>query len=90
MNEVFKSPTTTVHDDREPLTFEQAFDILWSGQAIHISYPPDYGEEEEHMIFDQDVKISLIDTLESEKYLVNKKEARSQAYDYLRGYELYK
>lgn len=90
MNKVFESPTTIVHDDRTPLTFTEAFEILWAGQAIYICYPPDYGEEEEHLIFDQEVKIYLTDTDEAEKFLGNKEAARSQAYDYLRGYELYK
>ena len=31
MKKVYESPTMVVHDDREPLTAEQAFDILWSG-----------------------------------------------------------
>ena len=34
MNKVFKSPTVVIHDDREPLTIDQAFELLWDGKTV--------------------------------------------------------
>jgi len=45
MNKVYESDTMVVHDDREPLSVEEAFEILWKGEAVRICYPPDFSAE---------------------------------------------
>ncbi|MDB5280691.1 MAG: hypothetical protein JWR61_5646 [Ferruginibacter sp.] len=91
MNKVYESATMVVHDDRESLTPEQAFDILWDGKAVRICYPPDFLAESEYDIFDADYPIFMTDII-SHDDLGNqsKEQSEKQVNDYLRGYEIYR
>ena len=91
MSRIYKSKTLTMKDDREPITLEQAFDILWDGKSIRACYPPDYGSEEEDNIYDDGGILFITDIIfrdDFEKY--SEEECRKLIYDYLRGYELYR
>lgn len=91
MNEVYKSDTMIVHDDREVITKEQAYDILWSGKAIRICYPPDFSAENECDIYDQDYPIFITDIGAPGSWeKLSKDKCREVVYEYLRGYELYR
>lgn len=94
MNKVYESDTMVVHDDREPITLEQAFDILWEGKSIRICFPPDYTAENESDIFDDDYPIFLSEILNLEMYQnINKykdTQIKDAVYQYLHGYELYR
>ncbi len=51
MNKVYESDTMVVHDDREPLTPEQAFDILWKVELFVFVI---------HLIFQQKRKVAFM------------------------------
>lgn len=88
MKEVYKSKNITVHDDRELLTKEQAFDLLWNGKTLRISYPPDFGEEEEY-VFDAGHLIDITDILTREELeSQSKNDSQKSVYSYLIGYEI--
>jgi len=91
MKKVYESPTMVVHDDREPLTAEQAFDILWSGQAVRINYPPDFSAENEYDIYDSDYPIFITDII-SRDLLEKQSNEKSKIaiHEYLKSYEIYK
>lgn len=89
MNKIYESATRIVHDDREFITPEQAFDILWNGKSILVCEPPDYGAENEWQIFSMPYPVWIndvatpgtLDRLTDEK-------RREIVFEYLRGYEL--
>lgn len=96
MNEVFNNGTLIVHDDRDFITPEEAFDVLWNGKSIQICDPPDYGAENDHEIFSAPYFVYLQDVLSLETWeaLKNQKtsedKVRTEVYEYLRGYEIAK
>lgn len=80
-----------VHDDREPLTPEQAFEILWDGHAVRICYPPDFSAENECDIYDSDYPIFITDILSIDQLSnQSKSESEKRIYEYLRAFEIYK
>ena len=91
MNKVFESNTMVVHDDREPITKEQAFDLLWDGKIICVSDPPNFSAENECDIFGREffysiTDIILRDILEKQSKLQSEKDT----YEFLRGYDLFR
>jgi len=91
MNKVYESDNMIVHDDREIITIEQAFDILWDGKSIRICCPPNFSAENECDIYDADYPIWITDigapgTWEK----LSKDKCHEIVYEYLRGYELYR
>ena len=87
----YESPTMVVHDDREPLTAEQAFDILWEGRAVRINYPPDFSAENECDIYDSDYPIYITDIISRDELGKQSKEkSEKQVHEYLRSYEIWK
>ncbi len=91
MNLVYESSTMVVHDDREAITEEQAFDILWAGKPIRICYPPDFSAENECDIYDEDYPIFITEigtpgTWEK----IPMQECKDKVYEYLSGFELYR
>lgn len=91
MNEVYRSDTMVVHDDREPISIEQAIDILWDGKSIRICLPPDFSAENECDIFDDDYPIWINDigapgTWEK----MSRVDCHKKIENYLIGYELYR
>lgn len=94
MNEVYKSDTMCVHDDREPITLDQAFDILMAGKSITVCDPPDFTAEHECDIYQPDFYMWLSDVLSPETMeKINARtddQIRNEMYENLRGYELYK
>ena len=87
MNKIYESPTMVVHDDREPLTTEQAIDLLWAGKAIRINDIPDFSEENEGREFIIDITDILTrDILENQ----SKEKSKKQIEEYLRDYEIYR
>ena len=87
MNKIYESPTMVVHDDREPLTTEQAIDLLWAGKAIRINDIPDFSEENEGREFIIDITDILTrDILENQ----SKEKLKKQIEEYLRDYEIYR
>lgn len=91
MNEVYKSETMIVHDDRDPLTSEQAFTILWEGHAVRINYPPDFSAENECDIYDSDYPVFITDIISPDDLgKQSKDKSEKQVYEYLRGYEIWK
>lgn len=91
MNIVYESPTMIVHDDREPITQEQAFELLWQGKSVRICYPPDYSAENESDIYDSDYPLHMTDIFRPEDHPeMIKEKCRKKVYQYLRGYEIYR
>ena len=91
MNKVYESDTMVVHDDREPLTREQAFDILWDGHAVRICLPPDFTAEYEGDIYDADYPVFITDIISRDDLDKQLKDASEKmVFEYLRGYEIYK
>lgn len=91
MNKVYESPTMVVHDDREPLTAEQAFDILWEGHSVRINYPPDFSAENEHDIYDNDYPVFITDIIGRDVLgKQSKEQSEKEVHEYLRAYEIYK
>lgn len=88
MNKVYESDTMVVHDDREPLSFSEAFDILINGGTVRICYPPDYSAEDEAMIFDEDYPVTLAGVVGIEN--MKSDNVKQLAYEYLRSYEIYR
>ncbi len=91
MNEVYKSDTMVVHDDREPITVDKAIDILWSGKSILVCDPPDFSAENECDIYSADWPVWINDigapgTWEK----MSKVDCWKKIEDYLKGYELYR
>lgn len=79
-----------VHDDRETLTAEEAFDILWEGRAVRINYPPDFSDENECDIYDADYPIFITDIISRDELGKSKDKSEKAVYEYLRGYEIWK
>jgi hypothetical protein len=91
MNKIYESPTMVVHDDREPLTAEQAFDILWGGHSVRINYPPDFSAENECDIYDNDYHVIITDIIGIDEIgKQSKDKSEKQVHEYLRGYEIYR
>lgn len=92
MNKIYESDKMVVHDDREPITIDQAIDILWNGKSIIMEYPPDYSAENECDIFDSNPQIIFINDIGApgtwEK--MSKTDCFKKIEDYLRGHDLYR
>lgn len=91
MNKVYESDTMVVHDDRDFITPEVAFDILWAGKSIMMCDPPDFTADNECDIFSQDFPVWITDIGEPgtwEKMTMD--DARKKVYEYVKGYELTK
>ncbi|MHB1108572.1 MAG: hypothetical protein ACYCZ2_19620 [Lutibacter sp.] len=89
MNKVYESKTMVVHDDRDFITPEEAFDILWNGKSIRICDPPDFSAENECDIYSQDYPIWITDIGAPgtwEKLSIDK--CKEKVFEYLKGYEL--
>ncbi len=87
MNKIYESPTMVIHDDREPLTTEQAIDLLWNGKTIRINDIPDFSEENEGREFLIDITDILSrDILENQ----SKEKSKKQIEEYLGDYEIYR
>jgi hypothetical protein len=87
MNKIYESSTMVVHDDREPLTIEQAIDLLWNGKIIRINDIPYFSEENEGREFLIDITDILTrDILENQ----SKEKSKKQIEEYLRDYEIYR
>lgn len=91
MNQVYQSPTMVVHDDREPITAEQAFELLWDFKYIRINDLPDFSAENECDIYGIEFSINMLDIIPAQ-LLHNqpKDESRKQVHQYLIGYEIYR
>jgi len=91
MNKVYESSTMVVRDDREPLTAEQAFDIIWGGHSVRINYPPDFSAENECDIYDSDYPIFITDVISADELSKQSKDKSEKVvYEYLSGYEIYR
>lgn len=86
MNKVYESDTMVIHDDRKPLTIDQAFDLLWAGKVIRINDIPDYTEENEGREFMIDITDIISPDLLGTQ---SKEESKKQVEEYLREYEIY-
>ncbi|MCA0428792.1 MAG: hypothetical protein LCH37_15255 [Bacteroidetes bacterium] len=90
MNCIYKSDTVTIHDDRTPLTIDQAIDILWNGGAVRQCYPTNYSEDEPE--FDQGYIVDVLDIL-TRKQLEDSSKSREtkqrMMLEAMRGYEYY-
>lgn len=75
-----------IHDDRKPLTIDQAFDLLWAGKVIRINDIPDYTEENEGREFMIDITDIISPDLLGTQ---SKEESKKQVEEYLREYEIY-
>ena len=86
MNKVYESETMVIHDDRKPLTIDQAFDLLWDGKIIRINDIPDFTEENEGREF----LIDITDIITPESLATQSKdESKKQIEEFLREYEIY-
>jgi hypothetical protein len=86
MNKIYESETMIVHDDREFITPEEAFDILWDGKSIMICDHANYSAEEEHEIFSQPYSICISDIAAPSG--TDKEKFKEIVFEFLRGYEL--
>jgi len=91
MNKIYESEKMVVHDDREPLTEEKAFELLWSGELIRVNDLPDFSAENEIDIFGPEFLIGITDIISRDVLeKQSKEESEKQVYEYLRGYEIYR
>lgn len=91
MNKVYESPTMVVHDDREPLTIDQAFELLWDGKIIRVNDPPDFSAENESDIYGREFLIDITDILPREVLESQSKEKSEKAiHEFLRYYDIYR
>jgi len=91
MNKVYESPTTVVHDDRDALTIDQAFELLWNGFYIRVNDPPDFSAENESDIYGREFLIGITDILSRDVLESQQKEKIVRAiHDFLRSYEIYR
>ena len=91
MNKIYESKTMVVHDDREPLTAEKAFELLWDGKNIRVNDPPDFSAENESEIYGREFGIDITDIISREELEKQSKEkSEKQVYEFLRGYEIYR
>lgn len=91
MNKIYESQTMVVHDDREPLTAEKAFELLWDGKHIRVNDPPNFSAENEGDIYGQEFIIDITDIISREDLEKQSKEkSEKQVYEFLRGYEIYR
>jgi hypothetical protein len=91
MNKIYESQTMVVHDDREPLTAEKAFELLWDGKLIRVNDPPDFSAENESDIYGLEFIIDITDIISREDLEKQSKEkSEKQIYEFLRGYEIYR
>ncbi len=94
MNKVFESKTMVVHDDREFITPEQAFDILWTGKEIMICDFPDFSAEWEGDIYKHPFRVYLKDVLSEETWqnfkTISKEKIKQEVFEYLMSYEISK
>lgn len=93
MNKVYESDNMEVHDDREFITPEEAFEILYhQGKSIMIGDPPNFSAENEFDIYTHPWPVYFtdcisLDTLQN----INKKtdeQLKAEVLEYLRSYEL--
>lgn len=90
MSRIYKNKNLTMKDDREPISLDQAYEILCDGKSIRACYPPDYGAEDD-FIYDDGQILFITDIIfrdDFEKY--SEEEFRELVYDYLRTFELYR
>lgn len=92
MNIIYQDEQRTVVDDREFITPEQAFDILWNGHSVMLcdfddltADPPEFHTP--FPVFLNDVLSA--DTLKDMNKLTDDK-IREEVYESLRGYEISK
>lgn len=90
MNLVYESPTMVVHDDREPLTAEQAFDLLWDGKIIRVNDPPDFSAENESDIYGREFLIDITDIISRDVLEQSKEKSEKAIHEFLRYYEIYR
>jgi hypothetical protein len=91
MNKVYESPTMVVHDDREPLTPENAFDLLWDGKIIRVNDRPDFSAENECDIYGREFLIDITDILSRDVLESQSREkSEKEILEYLRCYEIYR
>lgn len=91
MNKVYESPTMVVHDDREPLTIDQAFELLWAGKIVRVNDPPDFSAESESDIYRPEFLIDITDILSRDVIESQSKEKSEKAiHEFLRYYEIYR
>lgn len=91
MNEIYKSDTLTIHDDREPITIEEAFNLLWNGKSIIANDLPDFSQEDESSVYGSEFIYFITDIIQPD---ILQKQSRDKSEkdvkDFLRYYELYK
>ncbi len=89
MNKVFESDTMVVHDDRDFITPEEAFDILWVGKSIRICDPPDFDANNEYDIYSHPFPLFITDIGEPGTWeKLSMVECKEKVFEYLKGYEL--
>lgn len=88
MNEIFNDGHLIIHDDREFITPEQAFKILWDGGKISVCDPPDYGAESDYEVHSAPFQIDITDIISGLR--LSKDEAEKEVFEYLRSYEISK
>jgi hypothetical protein len=84
MNKLYESKTMVIHDDREPLTIDQAFDLLWDGKIIRVNDPQNFSAESEFLIDITDVLSR--DVLERQA----KEKSEKAIHEILMNYEIYR
>ena len=91
MNKIYESQTMVIHDDREPLTIDQAFEFLWDGKIIMVNDPPNFSEENESDIYGYEFLIDITDILSRDVLESQSKEKiEKKIREFLRYYEIYR
>jgi hypothetical protein len=91
MNKIYESPTMVIHDDREPLTIDEALELLWDGKLIRVNDPPDFSAEDESDIYKGEFFIDITDILSRDVLESQSKEKSEKAIrEFLRYYEIYR
>ncbi len=91
MNKVYSSKNMEVHDDREFITADEAFNLLWNGKSISICDPPNYAAENEFEIYSHPFTLCLTDiTIDRPWEVMSLAGAKRTVLQYLEGYELSK
>lgn len=91
MNKIYESPTMVIHDDSEPLTIDEALELLWDGKLIRVNDPPDFSAEDESGFCGGEFFIDITDILSKDVLESQSKEKSEKVIrEFLRYYEIYR
>lgn len=90
MNKIYESTKMVIHDDRKPLSIEQAFELLWQKKQIRVSDLPDFSADDDESVYGSDFLINITDIINPDILENQPKEKSYQdVCNFLKMYEIY-